>query len=79
MPMLFVQERPEDNLYARPLEGIRMKLDLWATPPAVVAFLDAQVTLTLALTLILTLTLTLTLTSSPSSMRSGCPCRRAIR
>jgi len=46
MPMLFVQERPEDNLYARPLEGIRMKLDLWATPPAVVAFLDAQVTLT---------------------------------
>ena len=42
MPMLFVQERPEDNLYARPLEGIRMKLDLWATPPAVVAFLDAQ-------------------------------------
>ena len=46
VPMLFVQERPEDNLYARPLEGIRMKLDLWATPPAVVAFLDAQVTLT---------------------------------
>ena len=42
MPMLFVQERLEDNLYARPLEGIRMKLDLWATPPAVVAFLDAQ-------------------------------------
>ena len=55
MPMLFVQERPEDNLYARPLEGIRMKLDLWATPPAVVAFLDAQVTLTLALALTLTL------------------------
>jgi Cu2+-containing amine oxidase len=42
VPMLFVQERPEDNLYARPLEGIRMKLDLWATPPAVVSFLDAQ-------------------------------------
>ena len=62
MPMLFVQERPEDNLYARPLEGIRMKLDLWATPPAVVAFLDAQVTLTLALALTLTPTLTLTLT-----------------
>ena len=75
VPMLFVQERPEDNLYARPLEGIRMKLDLWATPPAVVAFLDAQVTPTLTPTL----TLTLTLTPSPSSMRSGCPCRRAIR
>ena len=58
-----------------------MKLDLWATPPAVVAFLDAQATLALALALTLTRTLplTLALTPSPSSMRSGCPCRRAIR
>ena len=40
VPMLFVQERDEDNLYARPLEGIRFKLDLWASPPSVVSFAD---------------------------------------
>ena len=40
VPMLFVQERDEDNLYARPLEGIRFKLDLWASPPAVISFAD---------------------------------------
>ncbi|KAL1529845.1 hypothetical protein AB1Y20_000776 [Prymnesium parvum] len=39
-PMLFVQEKPEDALYCRPLEGIRMRFDLWSTPPAVVEFRD---------------------------------------
>eukprot|EP00966_Prymnesium_polylepis_P108367 2508504-Prymnesium_polylepis.1 len=41
LPIFFVQERPGDNLYARPLEGISMRIDLWASPPAVVAFHDA--------------------------------------
>ena len=36
-----MQEQPEDNLYARPLEGVRIKLDLWSSPPAVVSFVDA--------------------------------------
>ena len=41
IPMLYVQEVPGDNLYARPLEGIEMKIDLWAAPkPAVVLFRD---------------------------------------
>ena len=39
-PMLYIQERPGDALYARPLEGIRMRFDLWSTPPAVIAFSD---------------------------------------
>jgi Cu2+-containing amine oxidase len=37
-PILFVQERPEDNLYARSLEGLRLRIDLWAEPPRVVEF-----------------------------------------
>ena len=41
LPIFFVQERTEDNLYARPLEGITMRIDLWAEPPAVIAFHDA--------------------------------------
>lgn len=39
-PILYVQrgDAAHDTLYTQPLEGFILRVDLWATPPAVVAF-----------------------------------------